>query len=53
VRTEAGAVGRARRALDELETIWRGRVDRVSDLLAQGTEPAGRSAENSNDQRDR
>jgi DNA-binding transcriptional ArsR family regulator len=39
VRTNAGAVGRARRALDELETTWRGRVDRMSDLLAQGTEP--------------
>ncbi len=39
VRTDAGAVGRARHALDELETTWRGRVDRMSDLLAQGTEP--------------
>jgi DNA-binding transcriptional ArsR family regulator len=34
VRTDAGAVGRARQTLDELETIWRGRVDRMSDLLA-------------------
>jgi DNA-binding transcriptional ArsR family regulator len=33
VRTDAGAVGRARRALDELETAWRGRVDRMADLL--------------------
>jgi len=33
VRTDAGAVGRARRALDELESIWRGRVDRMSNLL--------------------
>jgi DNA-binding transcriptional ArsR family regulator len=33
VRTDAGAVGRARQALDELETTWRGRVDRMSDLL--------------------
>jgi DNA-binding transcriptional ArsR family regulator len=41
VRADAGAVGRARQALDELETIWRGRVDRMSDLLAQGTEPDG------------
>jgi DNA-binding transcriptional ArsR family regulator len=39
VRTDAGAVGRARHALDLLETTWRGRVDRMSDLLAQGTEP--------------
>src|SRR5215210_8452095 len=28
VRTNADAVGRARRALDRLETAWRGRVDR-------------------------
>jgi DNA-binding transcriptional ArsR family regulator len=34
VRTEVGAVGRARHALDELEATWRGRVDRMSDLLA-------------------
>jgi DNA-binding transcriptional ArsR family regulator len=44
VRTDAGAVGRARQALDELETTWRGRVDRMSDLLAQGTEPEGRNS---------
>ena len=37
VPTDAGAVGRARRALDELEETWRGRVDRMSDLLAPGT----------------
>jgi DNA-binding transcriptional ArsR family regulator len=35
VRADAGAVGRARQALDELETTWRGRVDRMSDLLAR------------------
>jgi DNA-binding transcriptional ArsR family regulator len=40
VRTDAGAVGRARQALDELEATWRGRVDRMSDLLARGTERA-------------
>jgi DNA-binding transcriptional ArsR family regulator len=33
VRTDAGAVGRARQALDELGATWRGRVDRMSDLL--------------------
>ena len=33
VRTDADAVGRARRAVDELETTWRGRVERMSDLL--------------------
>jgi DNA-binding transcriptional ArsR family regulator len=39
VRTDAGAVARARQALDELEAIWRGRVARMSDLLAaEGTE---------------
>ena len=35
VRTDPDAVSRARRVLDELETAWRGRVDRMADLLAQ------------------
>jgi DNA-binding transcriptional ArsR family regulator len=35
VRTDRAAVGRARRVLDELETTWRGRVGRMSELLAQ------------------
>ncbi|MBQ0965400.1 MULTISPECIES: ArsR/SmtB family transcription factor [Streptomyces] len=35
VRTDPGALGRARRALDELEAAWRGRVERMSDLLAE------------------
>ena len=35
VRTDPGAVGRARRVLDELETAWRGRVDRMAEVLAQ------------------
>src|SRR3954453_2819183 len=35
VRTDAEAVGRVRQVLDELETTWRGRVDRMSDLLAE------------------
>ena len=35
VRTDVDAVSRARRVLDELETAWRGRVDRMADLLAQ------------------
>jgi DNA-binding transcriptional ArsR family regulator len=34
VRTDPDAVGGARRALDQLEAAWRGRVDRMSDLLA-------------------
>jgi len=33
VRTDPDAVRRARHALDELETAWRGRVERMSDLL--------------------
>jgi DNA-binding transcriptional ArsR family regulator len=33
VRTDAGAVARVRDALDELETTWRGRVDRMSSLI--------------------
>ena len=35
VRTDADTLGRAREALDELATTWRGRVDRMSDLLAE------------------
>lgn len=35
VRTEADAVARARQALDELQASWRGRIDRMSALLAQ------------------
>jgi DNA-binding transcriptional ArsR family regulator len=36
VHTDADAVGRARRVLDELEAAWRGRVERMADLLADG-----------------
>ena len=43
VRTDRDTVGRARRALDELETAWRGRVERMADLLAETPEAeAGR-----------
>jgi DNA-binding transcriptional ArsR family regulator len=35
VRTEGEALGRARRLLDELEAAWRGRVDRMADLLGE------------------
>ncbi|MEV6177028.1 ArsR/SmtB family transcription factor [Streptomyces sp. NPDC052016] len=35
VRTEPDAVARARQALDELESLWRGRVERMTDLLAE------------------
>jgi DNA-binding transcriptional ArsR family regulator len=38
VHTDAGAIARARHALDDLEATWRGRVDRMSALLAQDTE---------------
>jgi DNA-binding transcriptional ArsR family regulator len=43
VRTDPDAVGRARQALDELESAWRGRVDRMARLLAEdpGTEAHG------------
>src|SRR5262245_36969197 len=35
VRTDRDGVGRARRVLDELEALWRGRVERMADLLAE------------------
>ncbi|MFG2320422.1 ArsR/SmtB family transcription factor [Streptomyces tendae] len=38
VRSDPDALGRARRALDELEAAWRGRVERMSDLLAEAPE---------------
>lgn len=39
VRTDGDAVGRARRTLDELEAVWRLRVDRMAELLAETPEP--------------
>jgi DNA-binding transcriptional ArsR family regulator len=33
VRTDGVAVGRARELLDELEAVWRGRVERMSEVL--------------------
>ncbi len=39
VRTDPDAVRRARRALEQLEAAWRGRVDRMSHLLAQVPDP--------------
>jgi DNA-binding transcriptional ArsR family regulator len=44
VHTDGDAVGRARRILDELEAAWRGRVDRMSYLLARVPESAGDGA---------
>ena len=41
VRTDIEAVRRARQALDQLENDWRGRVDRMSRLLAEETKPRG------------
>ena len=35
VRTDGNAVARARQVLDELETVWRGRVGRMADLFGQ------------------
>ena len=39
VRTEPAAVARARRALDELEDLWRGRVARMSEVLSEERTP--------------
>jgi len=39
VRTDPDAVRGARHALEQLETAWRGRVDRMSDLLALAPDP--------------
>lgn len=38
VRSDVDAVRRARDVLDQLEASWRGRVDRMSALLTEGTE---------------
>ena len=35
VRTDPDAVSRARQAIDQLEAAWRGRVNRMADLLAE------------------
>jgi DNA-binding transcriptional ArsR family regulator len=39
VRTDPDAVRRARQALDQLEAAWRGRVERMAQLLAQVADP--------------
>jgi len=46
VRTDPDAIARAREALDRLELAWRGRVDRMAELLAadQTTPMGGRDA---------
>lgn len=35
VRTDADAVGRVQHAIAELEAIWRGRIDRMADVLSR------------------
>lgn len=58
VRAEPEGVALARRTLDELEDVWRGRVERMSVLLAQdaGTGPTAGTEETeapeSSDRRD-
>ena len=39
MHADAAAVRRAREALSQLEKAWRGRVQRMSDLLAQMPDP--------------
>ena len=39
VHADAAAVRRAREAVSQLEKAWRGRVQRMSDLLAQMPDP--------------
>jgi DNA-binding transcriptional ArsR family regulator len=39
VHTEPQALQQARRALEQLEQEWRGRIGRMSDLLAHAPEP--------------
>jgi DNA-binding transcriptional ArsR family regulator len=39
VRTDGDALGRARRVLDELEALWRRRVGRMAELLAEVPDP--------------
>jgi DNA-binding transcriptional ArsR family regulator len=41
VRTEVGAVQRARVLLDGIEELWRARVDRIDDLLADEKRTTG------------
>lgn len=38
VRTEIEALRRARGLLDQYEALWRGRIDRMTDLIAAGKE---------------
>lgn len=42
VRTDPAALRRARQAVDELEAVWRDRVDRMTDLLTTPTQEEDR-----------
>jgi DNA-binding transcriptional ArsR family regulator len=42
VRTDRTGVGRAQVVLDELEATWRGRVDRMADLLGEAPQRSSR-----------
>jgi DNA-binding transcriptional ArsR family regulator len=44
VRTDGVVVGQARMVLDELEAAWRGRVERMADLLARLPGETGQGA---------
>ncbi|MFH8610696.1 ArsR/SmtB family transcription factor [Streptomyces sp. NPDC018029] len=48
VRTDADGLRQARQALDQLETAWRGRVDRMSRLLAEEPTAPPQAAEENN-----
>lgn len=41
VRGNATALVQARQALDQLETLWRGRIDRIDAILDEPDPPAG------------
>ena len=45
VRTDVAAVDRVREVLDELEQTWRGRAERMSDLLVGRPEPQEANSE--------
>jgi DNA-binding transcriptional ArsR family regulator len=45
VRTDGDALGRVGRVLDELEQTWRGRAERMSDVLARRPNPRTTTSE--------
>jgi DNA-binding transcriptional ArsR family regulator len=53
VRTDVEAVRRAREALDRLESTWRGRIDRMSELLAEQSAQPQQAEGNEDDERDK